>query len=81
VATPNDQSRRRDHAVSSLPAFQFWILFDAINRHFGRATEHRKNSPVFQKIDGVVAPFASGNFAAIEVENAIEFAAAEGHLI
>ena len=70
-----------DDAVGALLLLQLRILFDAVERHFRRAAKHRKHRAVFQKVDGVIAPFAGRDHAAIEIENAIEFAAVEGDLI
>jgi hypothetical protein len=53
------------------------ILLDAIERDFGGAAEHRKHGAVLQEVDGIVAPFAVGDHAAVEIENAIEFEAVE----
>ena len=81
VAAAHDQAGRRDHAVGALAARQLRILFDAVERDFAGAAEHRKHRAVSEEIDGVVAPFAGGDLAAVEIENAVEFAAAEGDLV
>ena len=80
VAAAQDQAGRRDHAVGALLARQLRIFLDAVDRHFGGAAEHRKHRAVFQKVDRVIAPLAGGDHAAIEIENAVEFAAVEGDL-
>ena len=67
--------------IGALAARQFRIFFDAVERHFRCAAEHRKHRTVFQEIDGVIAPFAGGDLAAVKIENAVEFAAAEGDLV
>ena len=43
-------------------------FFDPVERHLGGAMEHREHRPVAQKCDRVVAPFAGGDLAAIEIE-------------
>src|SRR5262245_32383804 len=79
VATAHDQAGGRDHAVGTLPARQPGMLLDTVDRNFGGAAEHREHRAVPQKIDGVVAPFAGGDLAAIEAENAVELAPVESH--
>src|SRR4029079_13238131 len=80
VAAPHDQTGRRNHAIGTLSARQFRILFDAIERHFRGAAEQRENRAVFEEVDGVISPLAGCDFAPIQIENAIELAAAESHL-
>src|SRR4029077_222088 len=80
VATPHDQAGCRNHAIGALAARQLRIFFDAIERHFRGAAEHRENRAVFEKVDGVISPLASCDLAPIQIENAIELAAAESHL-
>ena len=81
VAAAHDQAGRRDHAIGALAARQLGIFFDAVDRDFRGAAEHREHRAVFQEVDGVIAPFAGGDLAAIEIENAVELAAAEGDLV
>src|SRR5437016_6444250 len=76
----DDQTCRRNHAVGTLPARQPRIFLDAIERHFGGATEDGKHRAVFEKINRVIAPLSGCDHAAIEAENAVELAAAEGDL-
>src|SRR2546426_6752650 len=73
VAAAQDQAGRRDHAVHALLARQPRILFDPVDRHFGSAAEDRKHRAVFQEVDGVVAPFAVGDHAPIQIEDTVEF--------
>ena len=60
---------------------QSGIFFDAINRHFRGAAEHREHGAVFQEVDGVVAPLAGGDHASIEIEDAFKLAPTEGDLV
>src|SRR5256885_17255709 len=73
VAAAQDQSGRRDHAVHALLAREPWIFLDAVDRNLGGAAEYRKHRAVFQKVDGVVAPFAIGDHAPIQIEDTVEF--------
>src|SRR4051794_4594614 len=72
VATAHDQPGGRDHAEGALAARQLRVLLDTVKRGFRGAAEYRKYRTVFQKIDGVIAPFAGRDLAAIKVENALE---------
>ena len=81
MAAAQDQARGRDHAVHALLAREPGIFFDAVDRHFRSAAEHREHRAVFQEVDGVVAPFAVGDHAAVEIEDAVEFEAIERHPI
>src|SRR5207344_890212 len=80
VAAPHDQAGCRNHAIGTLAARQLRVFFDAIERHFRAAAEHRENRAVFEKIDGVISPLAGCDLAPIQIENAIELAAAESYL-
>src|SRR3954454_2377946 len=79
LAAAQDQAGRRDHAVHALLARELRIFLDAIERDFGGAAEYRKHRAVLQEIDGVIAPFAVGDHAPVEVQDAIEFQAVEGN--
>src|SRR5581483_4821814 len=78
---PNDEAGGGNHAISALAACETGIFLDPVDRHFRRAPEHREYRPIAQEIDGVIAPFAGGYLAAIEIEDAVEFAAGEGDLL
>src|SRR5580658_1925855 len=73
-------ARGRNHAVGALLASKARILLDTVNGKFGGAPEHGKYRAIFQEIDGVVAPFTRGDLAAVETENAVKLAPAEGYL-
>src|SRR3954470_7330497 len=77
----HDQPGGGDHAIDALASREPGILLDAVDRHLRGAPEYRKDRAVLEKIDRVVAPFAGGDHAAIEIEDAVEFFATEGHLI
>ena len=81
VTAAQDVAGGGDHAVGALALLELRIFFDAIQRHFRGAAEHRKHRAVFQEVDGVIAPFAGCDHAAVQVENAVEFAAVESDLI
>src|SRR5262249_47235649 len=55
------------------------VLFNAIDRHLGRAAEHGEHRPVLEEVDSVVAPFAGSDLATVQTENAVELAPVEGH--
>src|SRR5436190_22371618 len=73
MAAAQDQAGRRDHAVHALLAREPRILLDPVNRNLGSAAEYRKHRTVLQKVDGVVAPFAVGDHAPIQIEDTVEF--------
>src|ERR1700736_5967950 len=79
MAAAQDQPARRDHAVDALLAREPRIFFDAVDRHFGSAAEHREHRAIPQEIDGIVAPLAIGDHAPVQIQNAIEFEAIERH--
>src|SRR5882757_8490841 len=79
LAAAQDQPARRDHAVDALLAREPRVFFDAVDRHFGSAAEHREHRAVPQEIDGIIAPFAIGDHAPIQIENAIEFETIKRH--
>src|SRR5579883_1630492 len=66
VSAPEDQAGCGDDAIGALEPAKPWVLFDAVKRPFGASPEYRKNSPVFQKIDRVVAPLAFGHLGSVE---------------
>src|SRR5436190_18521975 len=79
MAAAKDQPRCGNHAVGALLARQSRILFDPVDRDFGRAPEHRKHRAIFQKIDGVVPPFPVSDHAPIQIEYSAELEAIECH--
>src|ERR687897_2086463 len=78
MAAAQDQPGGGDHAIGALSAGEARVLLDAVERDFGGAAKYRKHRAVFQKIDGVIAPLAGSDHAAIEAQDAVEFAAVEG---
>jgi hypothetical protein len=62
---------RRDNAVGALAPAKPGVLLNAVDRHFAGAAEHRENRAIFKKIDGVIAPLAGGNFAAVKPQEPI----------
>ena len=81
VAAPDDQPGGGHHAVGALAARQAGIFLDAVDRHFRGAAEHREHGAVLEEVDRVIAPLAGGDHAAVEAEDAVEFAPVEGHLV
>src|SRR5664279_4985149 len=77
MTAAHDQAGRRNDAVGALAARQLRIFLEAVERNLGGAAEHREHRAIFHEVDGVIAPFAGGDLAAIKIENAIELAAAE----
>src|SRR5580700_8625195 len=70
---------RRNHAVGALAPAEPRIFLDAVDGNLRGAAENRKHRAVFEKIDGVITPFAGGDHAAVKAENAVELTPAEGH--
>src|SRR5260370_19294659 len=81
LAATKDQAGRRDHAIGPLPARKPRTLLDAVERHLAGAAEDRKDRAVLQEINGVVAPFAGRDLAAIEPEEAAELGPVESDLV
>src|SRR6202790_5482971 len=79
LTAAHDVPGGRNHAEGPLAAAELWILLDAVDRHFRGAAENRKHRAVFEEIDGVITPFAGGDFASIEPQSAVKFAPAERH--
>src|SRR5207249_3228811 len=52
-----------------------------IDRYFRRSAEDGKDGAIPEEIDGVVAPFAGGDHAAVEAEDARQLAAVEGDAV
>ena len=80
VAAAQDVTRCRNDAVGALPAAEPRILLDPVNGEFAGPAENRKHRAVFEEIDGVIAPFARGDFAPVKTENAVKLSPAEGDL-
>ena len=66
-------SGRSEERVGALLARQPRLLDDAVERHFRGAAEDRENGLVSRMVDGVVAPLAVGDLAAVDVQNLVEF--------
>src|SRR6201987_4722790 len=81
LASTQDVSGRRNNAVGAMAARQLGIFFDAVDRNFAGAAEHRENRAIFEEIDGVIAPLAGRNLAAIKPQEPVELAAAERHFV
>ena len=79
MAAAHDQAGRRDHAIGALPAREARALFDAVDRDSAGPAKNGKHRAVFEEIDGVIAPLAGGDLAAIEAQDAVEFAPVECH--
>src|SRR5260221_316167 len=79
MAAAQDQPACRDHAVDALLAREPRIFFNAIDRNFVSAAEHREHRAVSQKVDRIVAPLAVGDHAPIQIQDAIEFETTKRH--
>ena len=77
VAAFEDRSGCRDQCVGALSAGKPRLLDDTVERYFRRAPEYRKHGALAQVVDGIVAPFAVGDAAAVNLENLVEFGAIE----
>src|SRR5262245_4907949 len=51
------------------------MLLDAIEGDFARVAEGTERRPLAPEIDGVVAPFAGGDLAAVEIEDGAQLSA------
>src|SRR5919106_138275 len=76
-AAPQDRPAASDDAVEAKLAAQLWSFLDPVDRGFGGAVKNRKHRLLAAVIDGVVAPLARGNHAAIKSEYCSEFAPVE----
>src|SRR5205823_2050744 len=79
LIAPENVSGRRNDAVGALAARQPRIFLDAVDRDFTGAAEYRENRAVFEKVDGVIAPLAGRDLAAVKPQEPIELAAAESY--
>src|SRR5207244_1067542 len=79
MAAAYDQTGRGDHAIGALTARQARTLFDAVDRDFAGTAKNGKHRAVSEEIDGIIAPLAGGDLAAIEAENAVELTPVERH--
>ena len=73
VAALQDQAGRGDDRIGALPARKSRLLDDAVERHFGGAAEDREDRLLAELVDGVVAPLAVGDLAAIDLQDLVEF--------
>src|ERR1700761_943864 len=80
MAAADDVSGGRNHAVSALAAAQFRVFLDAIDRHFRGAAEYREHRTILEEVDGIIAPFAVGDLAAVKPQNTIKLTPAESDL-
>src|SRR6185312_17050514 len=76
-AFQNDPARR-DHRESALAARELRHLGDLEERHLAGAAEYGEHGTVRKMVDGVVAPFAGSDHAAIDAQDLVEFPAVEG---
>ena len=57
------------------------IFLDTIDWHFRSPAKNREHRPVFQEVDGVIAPLAIGDHAPVEIEDTIQFEPIEGNVL
>ena len=77
VTAPENEPAGRDHRIRSLFVAELGVLFDPVERRFGRAAKDREHRAARHEIDGVIAPFPFCDLSAVEVENHHEFKAIE----
>src|SRR5690606_16205308 len=70
-----DQPAGGNDAVSPLLSGKFRVFFDPVERALTRAPEDGKHGLVPPYIDGVAAPFPSGNLSAINGEDVVQLTA------
>jgi hypothetical protein len=68
------------HHILALPGTQPGVLFDDVEGPFRGALVDRKQRPVLEEVDGVVAPLPIGDLAAIEVEDGVQLAPVEADI-
>src|SRR5690242_21424216 len=78
MAAFEDEAGRGDDRIGALAARQTRLFDDSVKRNFGGAPEDREDRFVAAMIDGVVAPFAIGDLAAVDLEDFVELLAIEG---
>src|ERR1700761_582602 len=72
-----DKPTGSNDAVLSLFGAELGPLLDSEQRHLAGPAKNRKNSNLFQEIQGVIAPFAGGDHPAIDGKDSVELAAVE----
>src|SRR5262245_48871920 len=72
---PRAQSGRRHDAVGPLLVSEPRILFYTVERPLARTAEYREHSLAALEVDGVIAPLARRDFAAVDGENLPELPA------
>src|SRR5262245_2809279 len=77
MAALEDMAGGRNQRIGSLPARQLRLLDDTVKGGFGCAAEDREDRLLAELVDGVVPPFALGDFPAIDAENLIQLPAVE----
>jgi hypothetical protein len=72
VAALEDAAILADDEVLALLQAQPGLLFDDVERPLGSALVDREHGTIAQEVHGVVAPFAIGDLAAVEIEDGVE---------
>src|SRR5215831_12601473 len=75
VAALEDEAGGRHDAVGALSPRQPRMLLDAVKGYFAGVAEGTEHCLVAPEIDGVVAPFAGGDLAAVEIEDGAQLSA------
>jgi hypothetical protein len=75
-----DRTGFADERPHPLPVAQFGAFFDAIFGAFGGAAEGAEDGSVTAEVDGIIAPVARRDHAAVKVENARQFVALKADL-
>jgi hypothetical protein len=81
VAALHNEAALRDHRINALLSRQGGVLYDAVERHFGAAAEHREHRLFPPEIHGIVPPFPFGHFGAIEAKDGLKFTPIKRHAL
>src|SRR5690606_25021759 len=73
VAALHDQPACGDDRIGALLLRQLRVLLDAEKRHLACPAKDGEHGAVAQMVDGIVAPRAGGDHAAIDVQDFAEF--------
>lgn len=79
VTALHDHATRGNNGICALLAGKLRVFFDAVERHLGGPSKHRKNRPVVQEIDSIITPFPISDHEAIEAQYRIKFSPVEGY--
>ena len=75
-----DAAARIDHRIHALFVAKQGPLLHAIERHLAAAAENGEHGGIVAEIERVIAPFAGGDHASVDIENLVQFAPVVTHL-